>query len=103
MSRGHRSAWTKTIRPGEHNRRVLRYVAALLCCMLAGCSTAAPRNNDGYITVPGGRIWWTRMGDGPGIPLLVIHGGPGSGSFGLKPWAALGDDRPVIRYDQLGS
>lgn len=43
------------------------------------------------------------MGDGPGIPLLVIHGGPGSGSFGLKPWAALGDERPVIRYDQLGS
>lgn len=70
--------------------------------LLLGCSTAAPRN-EGYITVPGGKIWWTRMGAGPGIPLLVIHGGPGSGSFGLKPWAALGDERPVIRYDQLGS
>lgn len=43
------------------------------------------------------------MGSGPGIPLLVIHGGPGSGSFGLKPWAALGDERSVIRYDQLGA
>ena len=43
------------------------------------------------------------MGNGPGIPLIVIHGGPGSTSFGLKPWAALGDERPVIRYDQLGS
>lgn len=43
------------------------------------------------------------MGNGAGTPLLVVHGGPGSGSFGLKPWAALGDERPVIRYDQLGS
>lgn len=55
------------------------------------------------MTVPGGRIWWARMGDGPGTPLIVIHGGPGSTSYGLKPWAALGDERPVIRYDQLGS
>jgi len=43
------------------------------------------------------------MGNGPGTPLIVIHGGPGSTSYGLKPWAALGDERPVIRYDQLGS
>jgi proline iminopeptidase len=43
------------------------------------------------------------MGTGPGIPLVVIHGGPGSSSFGLKPWAGLGDERRVIRYDQLGA
>jgi proline iminopeptidase len=43
------------------------------------------------------------MGDGPGTPLIVIHGGPGSTSFRLKVWAALGDERPVFRYDQLGS
>jgi proline iminopeptidase len=43
------------------------------------------------------------MGHGRGTPLIVIHGGPGSGSWGLKPWAALGDERVVIRYDQLGA
>ncbi|MDP9178883.1 MAG: hypothetical protein M3O61_14460, partial [Gemmatimonadota bacterium] len=74
MSRCERSDWRRT--PRERDRRVRRYVAALLC-ILAGCSTA-PSRNEGYVTVPGGRIWWTRMGDGPGIPLLVIHGGPGS-------------------------
>jgi proline iminopeptidase len=81
---------------------VTRSALALVLCGLAAC--AQPRRaTEGYITVPGGRIWWARMGDGPGTPLIVIHGGPGSTSYGLKPWAALGDERPVIRYDQLGS
>ena len=35
------------------------------------------------------------MGDGPGTPLIVIHGGPGSGSYSPKPFGALGDERPV--------
>lgn len=71
----------------------------------AGCAPApAPAPPaEGFVTVPGGKIYYARMGNGPGTPLIVIHGGPGSSSYGLKPWAALGDDRPVIRYDQLGS
>jgi proline iminopeptidase len=32
----------------------------------------------------------------------LLHGGPGYSSFYLKPFEALGDDRPVVRYDQLG-
>jgi proline iminopeptidase len=71
---------------------------------LSACAAPPPAPAvEGYITVPGGRIYWARMGNGPGTPLIVIHGGPGSTSYGLKPWAALGDERPVIRYDQLGS
>ena len=58
---------------------------------------------EGYVNVPGGKIYYARMGNGPGTPLIVIHGGPGSSSYGLKAFAALGDERPVIRYDQLGS
>ena len=42
------------------------------------------RATEGFISVPGGRIWWARMGKGPGTPLIVIHGGPGSTSYGLK-------------------
>ncbi len=80
------------------------HAGLLALLVLTACSTPSPRPaNEGYVTVPGGRIYWARMGNGPGTPLIVIHGGPGSTSYGLKPWAALGDERPVIRYDQLGT
>lgn len=69
----------------------------------ARLATAPDHAREGYLHVPGGRIWYARMGDGPGTPLIVVHGGPGAGSFYLKPFAALGDERPVVRYDQLGA
>lgn len=70
--------------------------------LLASCATSRPPA-EGYVPVEGGRIWYARVADGPGTPMLVIHGGPGSGSFGLKAWSALDGDRPVYRYDQLGA
>ena len=81
-----------------------RLFVGLAISLLAACSSAeTPPPAEGFVAVPGGRIWYARMGDGPGTPLIVLHGGPGGTSFGLKPWAVLGDDRPVIRYDQLGA
>lgn len=76
--------------------------ASFTLAVLAGCS-ATPPPEEGFVAVEGGRIWYDRMGDGPGTPLIVVHGGPGSTSFRLKLWAALGAERPVYRYDQLGS
>ena len=32
---------------------------------------------EGTIAVPGGNVWFKRVGGGPGLPLLAIHGGPG--------------------------
>ncbi|EUA92902.1 prolyl aminopeptidase domain protein [Mycobacterium ulcerans str. Harvey] len=29
------------------------------------------------IAVPGGKVWSKRVGGGSGLPLLVVHGGPG--------------------------
>jgi len=55
------------------------------------------------IPVRGGRVWTDRVGDGPGAPLLLLHGGPGSSTASYGPLAALGSRRPVIFYDQLGS
>ena len=80
--------------------RVSRFAALAL---IAGCGSAPLPPEEGFVQVEGGRIFYDRMGDGPGIPLIVVHGGPGSTSFGLKPWAALGAERPVYRYDQLGT
>ena len=73
-----------------------------LSLLAAACAKPGPPV-EGYIHVPGGKIYYARMGNGPGTPLIVIHGGPGAGSYSLKPFGALGDDRPVIRYDQLGA
>jgi proline-specific peptidase len=54
------------------------------------------------LTVPGGTIWYKTSGASTGTPVILLHGGPGYSSFYLKPMEALGSDRPVVRYDQLG-
>lgn len=78
----------------------MRILAPLF--LLAACAQPLPPP-EGFIAVEGGRIWYERMGEGPGTPLIVIHGGPGSASWSLKVWRALGEERPVYRYDQLGA
>jgi proline iminopeptidase len=71
-------------------------------------AAAAPRAfaaqpvSEGRANVPGGTIWWKKVGSGPKTPLLTLHGGPGAGHNYLLPLAALADERPVIFYDQLG-
>ena len=62
-----------------------------------------PTPSEGSIEVPGGSVWYRVDGDRDGVPLLLLHGGPGAGSGYFEPLAALGDDRPVVFYDQLGA
>lgn len=59
--------------------------------------------DSGFVDVPGGQVWYQVMGSGDGDPLVVLHGGPGGTSCGLQLLSPLGDERAVIRYDQLGS
>jgi proline-specific peptidase len=56
---------------------------------------------EGFIEVPGGRVWYRSLGEG-GTPLLCLHGGPGFTHYYLEPLEALADRRQVIFYDQLG-
>lgn len=57
---------------------------------------------EGRIAVPGGEAWYRRMGSG-GVPLLLVHGGPGFPSDILFPaFEELAREREVIWYDQLG-
>ncbi|MEP6509226.1 MAG: proline iminopeptidase-family hydrolase [Gemmatimonadales bacterium] len=53
--------------------------------------------------IGGNDIWYKKSGSGSGIPVILLHGGPGFNSYYLKPLEALGDERPVIRYDQGGA
>jgi proline-specific peptidase len=54
------------------------------------------------VAVPGGNVWVRACGGGPGTPLLLLHGGPGVPGRYLEGLEVLGDERTVVRYDQLG-
>ncbi|WP_210366666.1 proline iminopeptidase-family hydrolase [Bacillus sp. REN3] len=58
---------------------------------------------EGCIDVKGGRVWYEYYNKGAeGIPVIVLHGGPGSSTYSMKGLKELSADRPVILYDQLG-
>jgi proline iminopeptidase len=63
---------------------------------------ARSRVREGFVRVEGGRVWYRIAGAGGGIPLLTVHGGPGAAHDYLEPLEALGAERPVVFYDQLG-
>ncbi len=58
--------------------------------------------DQGYIPVPGGWVWYRRIGPRGTIPLLVLHGGPGAGYAYLESLEALATERELVFYDQLG-
>ncbi len=60
--------------------------------------------DEGYLSVTGGMVWYRVVGADAddGEPLVLLHGGPGFPSDYLAPLAALGKERPVVFYDQLG-
>lgn len=62
-----------------------------------------PAAGESFLAVPGGKIWYRVVGSGSATPAILLHGGPGFTSHYLKPLEALGADRTVIRYDQLGA
>lgn len=59
--------------------------------------------DEGRIPFRGYETWYRSLGDGPGLPLLCLHGGPGSTHVGLTVLDPLADERRVVLYDQLGS
>jgi proline-specific peptidase len=57
---------------------------------------------EGTLAVPGGTVWFRRIGGGAGLPLLAVHGGPGLPHDYISSLARLADEREVIFWDQLG-
>ena len=87
----------------SHRVRMVPWVVATLALSACGGRDAGLSPEEGYVQVPGGRVWYRIEGSGTAMPLLVLHGGPGATHHYLKPLGALADERPVIFYDQLGS
>lgn len=58
---------------------------------------------EGHVEVRGQRCWYGIAGaHAPGLPLVLVHGGPGSPHDKFESFAALANERPVVFYDQLG-
>lgn len=76
-------------------------LASLLACAAPPAQPSA--RPEGFVQVPGGRVWYHITGSGDRTPLLLLHGGPGGRSCAFSVLDDLAADRRVIRYDQLGS
>lgn len=60
---------------------------------------------EGRIPFRGHTTWYRVVGDGEEagrLPLLCLHGGPGSGWHHLETYEELAEGRRVVFYDQLG-
>ncbi len=80
----------------------LLFLFPVLSVACSSGTVSAPQ--EGRIAVKGGSVWYRMVRKGrKGSPLIVLHGGPGAGHDYLVPLEQLGDERPVILYDQLGS
>ena len=77
-------------------------LAAMASAPLAARAAGRIPDRTGFTGVPGGRVWWRRLGEGTRPPLVLLHGGPGLGHDYLLPLAALAQDREIIFFDQLG-
>jgi L-proline amide hydrolase len=62
------------------------------------------RASEGFADFRGYRTWYRIAGDrsSGAIPLLALHGGPGSTHNYFAPLERLGTERPIVLYDQVG-
>jgi hypothetical protein len=78
--------------------------------VVMAAATASKKNasnavhSGGYLSFRGCRTWYETTGDlRNGVPLVLLHGGPGiPGGAYAQLMSQLADRRPVVRYDQLG-
>ncbi len=78
-------------------------ITLVTVALLSSCEKSL-KPHEGYVQVTGGKIWYKVIGEGPGKPLMVMHGGPGGTSCSsIEAYEVLADQRPIIFFDQLES
>ena len=87
-----------------NNKMLNRLFSFFIIVVLISCrSTPALKPGEGYVQVKGGKVWYRIIGEGKQAPILMLHGGPGGTSKSFYQFASIGEDRPIIIFDQLGS
>lgn len=91
----------------HYTQLYLKFLLIILLFSTLNCNTTDGNlpvsTREGFIQVTGGKVWYRIIGaDKKGIPLILVHGGPGAPHDYFEPLEALSDERPVILYDQLG-
>ena len=93
-----------TERPRALRCRGAVAIGVLLVSIACRAPAPGPRvAPEGFIDVPGGKVFYKTIGTGDKTPLVRLLGGPGGRSCAFSVLADLATDRRVIRYDQLGS
>ncbi|MEO6254834.1 MAG: proline iminopeptidase-family hydrolase [Ferruginibacter sp.] len=88
----------------NHTKLLTRLLIFVTLASFTSCKTAPDlKPREGFVPVTGGKIWYRILGEGKGTPIMMLHGGPGGTSRSFYQFASLGNDRPVIIFDQLGS
>ncbi len=63
--------------------------------------------NEQYLETSGSKIYYEIQGESNGVPIIVLHGGPGFSHTYLKSslsvWKKLSENQSVIFYDQRGT
>jgi proline iminopeptidase len=84
--------------------RLVIHLALVLSVVVGpACAERGLTPGEGFVAVPGGRVWYRIMGSGTRTPLLMLHGGPGGQSCSFTVLEDLAHERPLVIYDQLGS
>ncbi|HCM77690.1 MAG TPA: hypothetical protein DIS90_15010 [Cytophagales bacterium] len=82
---------------------IVLLITGLITIGISGCEQKL-QPHEGYVQVTGGKIWYKVIGEGPGKPLMLMHGGPGGRSCtSIAVYEAMAHERPIIFFDQLES
>jgi proline iminopeptidase len=85
-------------------RNLSRFWLVIVAAVGLAACTSHELPDEGFVDVPGGRVAFRVVGKGDGVPVLMIHGGPGGTSCTYpSTTGGIAASRPVVMYDQLGS